>query len=152
MSIHLNGEAASAAKRDTGQAMLRGALHTCPKCGKGDLYASYLKVAGQCARCGQELHHHRADDAPPYFTILIVGHIAVGGVLTMEQAFKPSAWLHVAIWMPLVIILSLLLLPRIKGMLVGLQWALRMHGFGGTSLDRVADVAPEAPVQQTAGN
>lgn len=152
MSIHLNIAQAPAAKRDTGQAMLRGALHTCPKCGDGNLYASYLKVADQCGSCGQELHHHRADDAPPYFTIMIVGHIAVGGVLALEQAYKPSAWLHAAIWLPLVIILSLVLLPRIKGMLVGLQWALRMHGFGGASLARAADVATDAPVRQTAGN
>ena len=132
--------------------MLRGTLHTCPKCGSGDLYASYLKVADQCASCGEALHHHRADDAPPYFTILIVGHIAVGGVLALEKAFKPSAWLHAAIWLPLVIILSLLLLPRIKGMLVGLQWALRMHGFGRSGHDRAADVALDAAVRQTAGH
>ena len=74
------------------------------------------------------------------------------GVLALEQAYKPSAWLNAAIWLPLVIILSLVLLPRIKGMLVGLQWALRMHGFGGASLARAADVATDAPVRQTAGN
>ncbi|MBU2532264.1 MAG: DUF983 domain-containing protein, partial [Alphaproteobacteria bacterium] len=117
--------------------------HKCPRCGEGALYDRYLKVADNCPKCGEALHHHRADDAPPYFTIFIVGHLIVGGVLALEQAFKPSAWLHAIIWLPLVLILSLLLLPRIKGTLVGLQWALRMHGFGDNP-DAVA--AEEGPV------
>ena len=129
--------------------MLRGALHSCPSCGNGSLFARYLKVRDHCASCGEALHHHRADDAPPYFTILIVGHIAVGGVLAMEQAMKPSAWLHAAIWLPFVILCSLLLLPRIKGALVGLQWALRMHGFGATS-DDAPTSGPDATVQPPA--
>ena len=95
------------------------------------MYASYLKVADTCPKCGEELHHHRADDAPPYFTMLIVGHIVVAGVLAVETAFEPELWVHALLWGPLLLVMSLLLLPRIKGALVGLQWALRMHGFGG---------------------
>jgi len=95
------------------------------------MYGAFLKVASRCPSCGEALHHHRADDAPPYFTTLILGHILVAGVLALEQTFAPPTWVHAAIWGPLTIVLSLLLLPRIKGALVGLQWALRMHGFGG---------------------
>ncbi len=75
------------------------------------------------------LHHHRADDAPPYFTIIIVGHIVVGLVLAVEMAYHPPLWLHAALWLPLTVILALVILMPIKGALVGLQWALRMHGF-----------------------
>ena len=113
--------------------MLRGVRYQCPQCGKGQLFERYLKVADHCNACGEAMHHHRADDAPPYFTIFIVGHFVVGGILALEQAYKPSAWLHAAIWVPLVLVLTLLMLPRIKGALVALQWALRMHGFGATS-------------------
>ena len=73
--------------RDVWQAMARGFAQRCPKCGKGALFHSYLKVADTCPACGEELHHQRADDAPPYFTIMIVGHFVVGGVLSMEKAF-----------------------------------------------------------------
>ncbi len=145
MAIELNSTRSPVAPRPVGNAMLRGALHRCPSCGNGTLFARYLKVRDHCTRCNTALHHHRADDAPPYFTIFIVGHIAVGGVLAMEQAMKPSVWLHVAIWIPFVIICSLLMLPRIKGMLVGLQWALRMHGFE-TTTDQASAVA-DAPTQ-----
>jgi uncharacterized protein (DUF983 family) len=94
------------------------------------LYGSYLRVSDKCAACGEELSHHRADDAPPYFTILIVGHVLVALMMTVELNYSPPLWLHLLMWIPLTIILSLALLPRIKGAVVGLQWAHKMHGFG----------------------
>jgi uncharacterized protein (DUF983 family) len=117
--------------RDIYKAMRRGLGGSCPACGKGRLYGKYLKVVDACAACGEELHHHRADDAPPYFTMLIAGHFIVAGVMLMEDYLHPEYWLHIAVWFPFTIGLCLWLLPRVKGALVGLQWALRMHGFGG---------------------
>ena len=119
--------------RDVQTALLRGARQTCPACGRGSLYRAYLKVRDACDLCGEPLHHQRADDAPPYFTIVVVAHIVVGGILSLEQAAQPPTWVQLAIWLPVTLILSLLLLPRIKGALIGLQWALRMHGFGGSA-------------------
>lgn len=117
--------------RDTGQAIWRGTSGHCPACGDGQLYRAYLKVADTCAACGEELHHQRADDAPAYFTISIVGHIVVGGALVVERAFAPATWVHLALWLPLTLALCLVLLPAVKGALIGLQWSKRMHGFGG---------------------
>ena len=111
------------------QALWRGACLRCPNCGVGRLFRRYLKVDDRCGHCGEALHHHRADDAPPYFTMFIVGHFVVGFVLSAEVAYAPPAWVHAAIWLPLTLISSLLLLPVIKGALVGYQWALYMHGF-----------------------
>ena len=125
----IDGEAGLLPKRDVLSAMLRGLRGRCPKCGVGAMFSSYLKVSDHCLHCGEELHHQRADDAPPYFTILIVGHFVVGGILSMEKAFSPPGWVHSAVWLPMTLISSLLLLPRVKGALIGLQWALYMHGF-----------------------
>ncbi len=111
--------------------MLRGARLRCPSCGRGKLFRAYLKVVDECPRCGEELHHQRADDAPPYFTMLIVGHVVVAGIMTVERVYAPESWVETAIWLPVTLILSLWLLPRVKGALIGLQWALRMHGFDG---------------------
>ena len=71
--------------------MLRGALLKCPACGVGAMFRRYLKVAESCPHCGEELHHHRADDAPAYFTIVIVGHIVVSLVLAVEMAYRPPS-------------------------------------------------------------
>ena len=82
--------------------------------------------------------HHRADDAPPYFTIVIVGHIVVPSLMAVELIYRPPLWVHLLIWLPLTAFLSLALLPRVKGAIVGLRWAHRMHGFeraGAARLD-----------------
>lgn len=115
------------------KAVMNGIRCKCPACGIGKLYTSYLKVVPVCEACGEELHHQRADDAPPYFTMFIVGHIVIGGLLFLEQTLAPATWVHLVIWLPLTLFLSLWLLPKVKGGLVGLQWGLRMHGFGGHS-------------------
>jgi uncharacterized protein (DUF983 family) len=111
------------------ESMLRGTKLKCPACGIGALYRRYLKVSDTCPNCGEELFHHRADDAPPYFTVVIVGHIVVALMLLVEMTYRPPLWVHAALWLPLTVILALVLLPPIKGALIGLQWALRMHGF-----------------------
>ncbi|HKA65245.1 MAG TPA: DUF983 domain-containing protein [Methyloceanibacter sp.] len=123
------GEPRSTGERSVLLSLLRGTRLTCPACGKGAMFRRYLKVAETCPACGEALHHHRADDAPPYFTIVIVGHIVVGLVLAVEMAYRPPLWLHAALWLPLTVLLALLILPPVKGALVGLQWALLMHGF-----------------------
>jgi uncharacterized protein (DUF983 family) len=133
--------------RQAWPAMLRGWSRCCPACGKGKMFNGYLTVASKCANCGTELHHHRADDAPPYFTMTIVGHVVVGGMLLVEKRWHPELWIHSAIWLPLTILLSLWLLPRIKGTLIAVQWAMRMHGFGGSTpeIDSLASPASSKP-------
>jgi uncharacterized protein (DUF983 family) len=121
--------------RDVWSAMLRGWRGRCPNCGEGRMFRAYLKVADHCPACGEVLHHHRADDAPSYFVILIVGHIIVPIALAVETAYAPPYWLHMALWMPATMGLSLCLLQPVKGTLVGLQWALRMHGFNPSQPD-----------------
>jgi uncharacterized protein (DUF983 family) len=140
--------------RSVQNAILRGLAQRCPACGQGAIFRAYLKVSDRCPQCGEELHHHRADDAPPYFTIIVVGHIVVGGVLAMEQGLAPASWVQAVVWLPLTVLLSVLILPRVKGALVGLQWALRMHGFGGvpdTPVDPLPDPAG-ASSETTSGN
>lgn len=111
-------------------ALLRGAASRCPACGEGPLFRKFLKVKDTCDTCGEELYHHRADDMPAYIVMSIVGHIVIGLLLWVETSFAPSFWIHIALWVPLTIGLSLALLPPVKGSIVAIQWALRMHGFG----------------------
>ncbi len=116
-------------KRDIWQSIRRGLMCKCPRCNTGSTYYKYLKVVDNCTHCGQELHHHRADDLPPYIGITIVGHIVLSSAVLVQILYEPAMWVHLVIWIPLIIILSLALLPSIKAALVGLQWALRMHDF-----------------------
>ncbi|PKQ02787.1 MAG: hypothetical protein CVT72_16425 [Alphaproteobacteria bacterium HGW-Alphaproteobacteria-11] len=128
-------EAAEEAPRPAFPAIRRGFAMRCPACGHGNVFRRFLKIADTCGHCGEELHHHRADDAPPYFTIMVVGHIVVPMMLWTELAWLPPIWVHAALWPAMTLALSLWFLPRLKGAIVGWQWALRMHGFGGETED-----------------
>ena len=110
----------------------RGFAGRCPHCGKGRLFARFLKVADSCIECGEEYHHHRADDLPAYLVIFIVGHIVVAGFMGIERLYALSTFQHLAIWTPVTLAATIGLLQPVKGAVVGLQWALRMHGFSGT--------------------
>jgi uncharacterized protein (DUF983 family) len=129
------------APRSRGQAVWNGMKLRCPHCGKGHLFRAYLKVADVCDVCGEELHYHRADDFPPYLSILIVGHILVGLMLHLEMSYEEVApWVYMATMLPAAVVLPLVLLPPIKGAVVGLQWANKMYGFDPKS--RGEDPAP----------
>ena len=111
------------------EAIWRGFRCRCPKCGKGHLFGKYLKVADHCRECGEEFHHHRADDFPAYLVMIVVGHIIVPAILAVETAYSPPDWLQLLIWLPLTLVASLALLQPTKGAIVGLQWQMGMHGF-----------------------
>jgi uncharacterized protein (DUF983 family) len=118
--------------RQLGEAIRRGLVGRCPACGRGRLFRAYLKVAPSCTVCGEDLSHARADDAPAYLTMLVVCHVVGAGVLVSDNIAPQMSLLVVALfWLAVTVAVSLLLLPRMKGAVVGQQWALFMHGFGG---------------------
>ena len=94
---------------------------------------SYLGVRDTCPVCNEALSHHRADDGPAYLTILIVGHIMAPAIIWAFTTFRPDPMVLASVFTVGCVALSLYLLPRLKGAIVGLQWAKRMHGFGGTA-------------------
>lgn len=109
-------------------AILRGAAGLCPKCGRGRLFRRYLKVAERCPACGEPYGHYRADDAPPWLTIIVVGHLLVPIVLLVEQNFHPALWIQMSVWPAVGLALTLTLLPRCKGVIVALLWAFKAEG------------------------
>jgi len=110
-------------------AMLRGWRRRCPNCGAGPILSGYLSVRDACPVCGEALHHHRADDGPAYLTILIVGHLLAPVMLFSFVKWRPDPLVLAGVLSFATVALSLYLLPRIKGALIALQWAKRMHGF-----------------------
>lgn len=131
------------------KAMWRGFRAKCPNCGEGHMFGRFLKVAGACDRCGEELFHQRADDFPAYLVMVVVGHLVVPAILVVETAYAPPVWLQLAAWLPLTLFASLALLQPTKGAIVGLQWQIGMHGFEASKLRRqpgqLAPVLVKAP-------
>ncbi|WP_108885188.1 DUF983 domain-containing protein [Pseudoprimorskyibacter insulae] len=111
-------------------AIWKGWRRKCPNCGTGPLLKGYLKVRDTCQVCREELHHQRADDGPAYLTILIVGHIMAPALLVVFTTWRPEPLILFTIFAVGCIGLSLYLLPRLKGVVVAIQWARKMNGFG----------------------
>jgi len=107
-------------------ALCRGATGHCPACGETKLFRRFLKVEPVCAKCHAPLGLAKADDAPPYFTIVVVGHIIVPLMLFVEREWTPDLWVHSAIFIPLSLGLAIGLLQPIKGMTVGIMTSLGM--------------------------
>ena len=103
----------------------RGFMGRCPNCGQGRLLHRYLKVLPTCAACGHDNAQYPADDAPPYFTILIIGHVVIAPLVVFPVIWEQPVGLVLAICLPSVLALTLLLLPRVKGAVIGVQWAIK---------------------------
>jgi uncharacterized protein (DUF983 family) len=103
-------------------ALKRGLVRHCPRCGQGSLFSGYLKMREHCPYCQLALEPYRSDDVPAYFTILIVGHIVVPGLLALEKIAHPAEWVQLAIWLPVTLFGTLALLPFIKGAVIGAIW------------------------------
>src|SRR5690606_22001219 len=131
------GKASEAEPRSVYESTRRGFFGHCPCCGRGRLFRAFLKTVECCQECGEEMHHHRADDLPAYLVIVIVGHIVVSAFMTVQAVTDWPTWAHLVISAPATLVLSLAPIGPVKGAVVGLQWALRMHGFGGEK-DRLA--------------
>ena len=127
-------------KRDVWTALKRGFRGRCPRCGEGKLFRAFLKVDDNCSVCALDFTPHRADDLPAYLVIVIVGHLVVPLALLIETNYSPPVALQLEIYLPMTLILSLVLLQPVKGAVVGIQWALRMHGFDENATDDIPPV------------
>jgi uncharacterized protein (DUF983 family) len=117
------------AERPVMRAMLRGAAGTCPACGNAALFCRFVDVHEACSSCNLPLYHHRADDLPAYLNILLVGHIVVGLMVAVMLLDLFSMWTLMGITVVLSVISAIALMRPLKGIVIGAQWALCMHGF-----------------------
>jgi uncharacterized protein (DUF983 family) len=119
----------------------RGFAGRCPNCGQGPLLHRYLKVVSPCTACGHDNGQYPSDDAPPYFTILIVGHVVIAPLVVLPVIWTLPAWLVLSVALPVVGLFTLLLLPRVKGAVIGVQWAIKRNEGGVPGQDDTPDWA-----------
>jgi len=121
-------EAVAMPRRPLWKAVRRGLRCRCPACGEARLFTGYLTLRATCPACGLDTQRYRADDAPAYFTIAIVGHIVVPLLLLTEKLYAPSTLFQTAFWLPITLMLTLAILPRAKGALIAVNWATEAGG------------------------
>jgi uncharacterized protein (DUF983 family) len=103
----------------------RGLRRRCPNCDKGALFQGYLKVQETCPACGHDNGQYRADDAGPYFTVLLVGHLVIGPLLFFPFIWKAPIEVVLVSTMAPIAVLTLALLPVVKGAVIGVQWGMK---------------------------
>ncbi len=108
-------------KYDKFKLIKRGFLKKCPICGSSPIYSKYLKIHDNCKNCGLKLSNYKSDDGPAYCTIFLVGHILIPLILLIEKKFSPPTYLQMIFWPSVTLLLSLWLLPKIKGAFIALQ-------------------------------
>lgn len=117
--------------RDLRTALLRGVKGKCPACGDAALFGHFLKPVSHCPGCGQSWVHQRADDLPAYLVVLILGHVLVPLVVAANLRFDMPMWVQMTLWPGVALLMAVAMIQPAKGMVIGLQWARRMHGFSG---------------------
>lgn len=115
--------------RSVKNAMFRGFMCKCPSCGKGDIFNGLTSIKQACEVCNEDLSHQMADDFPAYLNVLIVGHVIVGFAMAMMKYDFFDIWTITFLTLLVCIVVSLALMRPLKGLVVGSQWALGMHGF-----------------------
>ncbi len=100
----------------------RGLAGRCPSCGRGKLFAGYLRVAPSCQACGLDYAFEDVGDGAAAFVILVAGFLVVGGALIVEILYTPPYWLHAILWGSLAILVPLALLRSFKGVLIALEF------------------------------
>ena len=104
------------------EAVLRGIACRCPRCGKGKLFAGFLTLRPRCDACGLDYNFVDAGDGPAVFIIMIAGAIVVACALIVEVKYQPPYWVHAVLWIPLILVTTLLPLRAMKALLISLQF------------------------------
>jgi uncharacterized protein (DUF983 family) len=110
-------------KPSTLTCIARGLQRKCPRCGEGDVLSGYVAMVRACAVCGESFAHISADDAPPWLTIVVVGHIMISLIMTLEINFDIPVMIEASAMVLLAVVLTGLLMPVSKGVVIGLLWA-----------------------------
>lgn len=119
---------------------LRAALGCrCPRCGKGRLFAGLLSVRQACEICGLDFSAQDAGDGPAVFVILFLGLIVVGAAALVEITFAPPIWVHLLLWVPLILAGALAMLRPLKAGLIALQYRYHLLGAPPSSDNRDTD-------------
>jgi uncharacterized protein (DUF983 family) len=127
--------------RSLREAVIRGISGRCPRCGETRLFGKFLKPIAICPHCHQDWTHQRADDMPPYISILITGHVLAPVIIYLGAFSDISMGAAMAICLVLAGVMMISLLQPAKGGTIALQWWHGMHGFAPSGKEEAQQAA-----------
>ena len=102
--------------------IMRGLAGRCPRCGKGKLFNGFLTLQPRCESCGLDLSFADSADGPAFFVMFFSGFVVAGSALAVEALYSPPFWVHAVLWIPLILITTLVPLRPVKGLMIALQY------------------------------
>jgi len=93
-------------------------LGLCPDCGEKSLFASVSRFSDRCGKCGLDYESYNVGDGPAAFLTMGVGGIIIMLAIMFDIAVRPPFWVHVVIWIPVTVGITILSLRLAKGMLL----------------------------------
>jgi uncharacterized protein (DUF983 family) len=109
-------------EKGTASPLVAGLLGRCPQCGEGRLFEGFLALSMRCERCGLDFSFADSADAPAFFVMFISGFIVAGSALAVEMLYSPPYWVHAVLWVPLILVTTLVPLRPLKGLMIALQY------------------------------
>jgi uncharacterized protein (DUF983 family) len=106
-------------------------IFRCPRCGQGKLYRGILTVADACSACDLSFKNHEQGDGPAFFAITFIGGLVAIFAAIVEIKYAPPYWLHAVLWIPFIVVGSLLTLRIAKAAIILLQYRRRPGDFSG---------------------
>lgn len=103
-------------------ALSSGLRCKCPRCGRGRLFDGFLTLRPSCEACGLDYTFIDSGDGPAFFVMSIVGIVIVALAMTVEFAYAPPIWVHMSLWLPGTIVLSMIMVRPAKGLMTSLQY------------------------------
>jgi uncharacterized protein (DUF983 family) len=102
--------------------ILAGLTCVCPRCGKGKLFQGFLTLRPRCEACSLDYGFADSGDGPAVFIMFFAGFVVVAAALVTEVVYKPPFWVHAALWLPLILIVTIAPLRPMKGLMIALQY------------------------------
>ena len=102
--------------------ILSGTRGACPRCGAPTLFRSFTGFADSCSACKLDFTRFNVGDGPVVFLTLGIGALITGLALWVEFTFQPGVLIHVLLWVPITLGLTVVMLRFSKGLLLALEY------------------------------
>src|SRR5262249_33677289 len=99
-----------------------GLACACPRCGQGRLFAGFLTLRPRCERCGLDCSFADAGDGPAACMMFFAVPVVAGAALLTALPFHPPSRGAAALWLPLIVVVTIGPLRPMKGLMIALQY------------------------------
>jgi len=106
----------------------------CPQCGSKSLFATLGQFADRCPNCKLDFSAFNVGDGPAALLTMFIGALIIVLALLVDSAFRPPFWVHVVIWIPVTVALTIMTLRIAKAALLAAEYKNKAKEAGRSDL------------------